>query len=88
MERRSHSSFARVRADLRRVVWLALIVAGLAWPVQPPSAQTGNGREAVIIGIDGAIGPASADYFVRGLAKARERGAAIVVLRMDTPGAT
>ncbi len=36
--------------------------------------------------IDGAIGPASADYVVRGLAQAQQRGAAVVVLRIDTPG--
>lgn len=33
-----------------------------------------------------AIGPASADYVVRGLRKAHEAGAALVVLELDTPG--
>ncbi|MDP3852558.1 MAG: nodulation protein NfeD [Phenylobacterium sp.] len=36
--------------------------------------------------VDGVIGPATADYFARSLAKARNGGAAIVVLRLDTPG--
>lgn len=36
--------------------------------------------------IDGAIAPASADYFVRGLERAVASGATLVVLELDTPG--
>ena len=39
-----------------------------------------------VLGIDDAIGPASADYMVRSLDQAKAQGAQLVVIRMDTPG--
>ncbi|BAN52051.1 MULTISPECIES: NfeD family protein [Pseudomonas] len=39
-----------------------------------------------VLGIDDAIGPASADYLVRSLDQAQAQGAQLVVIRLDTPG--
>ena len=36
--------------------------------------------------LDGAVGPASADYLIRGMSEAELVNADLVVLRMDTPG--
>ena len=43
-------------------------------------------RVAAVLQIKGPIGPATSDYFLTAMDKAREAGAEIIVLRMDTPG--
>jgi len=51
-----------------------------------PSSAEENGRLALVVSIDGAIGPASASYVKEALAKASERRAEVVLLRLNTPG--
>ena len=48
-------------------------------------ADNGTGK-AILLNIKGPIGPAVSDYVKRGINKAEEDDAAIVILQMDTPG--
>ena len=52
----------------------------------PPQAQQSAAESAILLDVDGAIGPATTEYITSGLDAAAQEGAQLVVVRMDTPG--
>jgi len=64
---------------MRRFVILLLAAFWPLWIVAAPAP-------VLVLTVNGAIGPATADYVHRGIEHARAQGAQLLVLQMDTPG--
>jgi membrane-bound serine protease (ClpP class) len=67
----------------------ALALGVLALVARPAASQGGapSARaEATLLQIQGAIGPATSRYFVRGLEAAQARGSRLLIVQIDTPG--
>jgi hypothetical protein len=71
-----------VKAALVAAIAIVALVVSLL-----PGLAEESGSLAQTISIDGAIGPASASYVKDALARAGERRAEIVIVRLNTPGA-
>ncbi len=74
-----------MQSCIRRGGWwwraCALLAAALF-----AGAAAGATAPVVVLNLDGAVSPATADYVVRGMQRAADDGASLIVLKMDTPG--
>jgi membrane-bound serine protease (ClpP class) len=74
---------ARSSMRHRAVAFITAIAAAFFVVLAPPAHAAGR---AVVLEIDGAIGPAVADYVEREIAATNAADTKLIVLRMNTPG--
>lgn len=66
-----------------RRLYRALLALLAMWPVLACAATA---QPVMLLTLEGAVSPATADYMVRGIRQAAEKGAGLVILQVDTPG--
>nr|WP_041355057.1 nodulation protein NfeD [Nitrosococcus halophilus] len=72
---------------MKRYLWVLGFIACLCIGLSVPAQQNQGSRGTVLLlDIQGVIGPAVSGYVQRAMERGGDKGAALIILRMDTPG--
>ncbi len=78
--------------QLRLFLWGIVVLSAILlffWPSATQSKESSENaakHDIWSMQVQGAIGPATADWIIRSLEKAAERGAELLIIHLDTPG--
>ena len=78
------TNIAKLKTQAMSAVMLLLL--GCLMLVPHANIRAQNARSALLVEIDGPIGPAASDYVARAIQTAQRDKAELIVLRLDTPG--
>ncbi len=71
---------------LSAILFSPLVLAQAEEQPAPESKAQSTERRAVMVAVEGPIGPATVDFVVDSLEQARVRNAELLIIRLDTPG--
>jgi membrane-bound serine protease (ClpP class) len=81
-----------VLTDKKAWLTIAFLIVFLTWArlgmgLQPEAeVDRSSGRFAIVVDVEGPIGPATAEFITQAIERATEKEAALVVIGLDTPG--